>query len=561
MKNKNLRIVTRKGSINLSEKDYIAAGGQAAIYSKNGYAFKIYHDRKNMIPVEKIKELNDLNKDNILKPIEPIYEPTDKKPIGFVMKHVKDTEFLCKIFTKAFRKDNSISPQDIADLVRQMQKTLIYIHSKKVLVVDYNEMNFMLGFSPFTVFHIDVDSWKTPHFPPTALMESVRDRSAKKGKFTELTDWFSFAVVTFQMYVGIHPYKGFHPNFSPRDWGIRMEKNISVFDPDVELPPSCQSFSVIPKKHLEWYKEIFIHGDRSIPPFADKLTISAIRGKTIKSKDQFEIEILYEFKNTIKDIFTFDNLFVVTYDGIYRRKDNVFKFKESIEKANIKLCAVPNEPPLIAFEGKDCVQFLNFKREVVSEISAEAMMSANQIIYTVDNGELIENRFEKLGKLKHITESVSSICPSYKIFKGVIVQDDFMRCQLVIPYYPGECANIHILELDGSRILDAKYEKYTCVLISEKSGKYFRNTIQFNTNFFGYSIRTEPVISLHAANFVSLVNGIKVMVDDEKVTVFKDLYAQKKITGSPFDVSMKLYHDGMSVLFLNDNKIYSVKMK
>ena len=58
-------------------------------------------------------------------------------------------------------------------------------------------------------------------------MDSVRDRHA--AGWNEGTDWFSFALVSFQMFVGIHPYKGKHPALKTLD--ERMAQNVSVLHP------------------------------------------------------------------------------------------------------------------------------------------------------------------------------------------------------------------------------------------------------------------------------------------------------------------------------------------
>ena len=54
----------------------------------------------------------------------------------------------------------------------------------------------------------------------------------------------------------------------------------------------------------------------------------------------------------------------------------------------------------------------------------------NGMIYSVNAGQLIENSFERLGKIIHCSKSVCGISSSFKIFRGVIVQDIFMKCYL-----------------------------------------------------------------------------------------------------------------------------------
>jgi len=552
-------VTDKKNTITLTEKDYKAAGGQATVFCKGDTAYKIYHDPKKMIPVAKIQELGLLKHDNIIAPISPLYDTKTTKPVGFTMRYVKDIEFLCQIFTKTFRNDKSVSPTDIVDLVTNMQKTLQYIHSKHFLVVDYNEMNFLLDKLISTVFYIDSDSWKTPSFKADALMDSVRDRTTKPGVFSEFSDWFSWAVVTFQMYTGIHPYKGRHSDFKPKEWIKRMDLGVSVFDPKVTLPPACQDFSLIPKRHLDWYKAVFVNNERSIPPFADSVVGGAVV-KLIGSKGDFIVKELLKMNKSIKSMFYINNRrYILTSEGLF---DNQSKMVfPALKSALIGMCEVFNEQPFIAQHICNEATFYNLKGDVVSAIQAEAMMGYNNIAYTTNAGELVQNTFERLGKLVHVTDAVCNISSSYKMYKGVVVQDDFTKIHLAIPFDKGMCINSYIKELDGQRILNARYEKGICVVITENQNKYMRYILCFNDDHSKYTIREEEVVDLHTANFIVLPNKICITLDDEKLAMFVDNNKRKEITNCPFDVSMRLYHEELLVLFVDQKRLYSVTMK
>src|SRR5207248_7337064 len=112
------------------------------------------------------------------------------------------------------------------------QEGVRHVHERGILIVDLNEMNFLLDASVEEILFIDVDSYQTPGFPATALMESIRDRHA--ARFSQATDWFSFGIVSFQMFTGIHPYRGKHPTLTGLD--ARMERNVSVLNPEVAVP-------------------------------------------------------------------------------------------------------------------------------------------------------------------------------------------------------------------------------------------------------------------------------------------------------------------------------------
>jgi hypothetical protein len=207
---------------------------------------------------------------------------------------------------------------------------------------------------------------------------------------------------------------------------------------------------------------------------------------------------------------------------------------------------------------KGLVQFFDLNQKPVSSHPAEAMMAANGLIYSVNSGDLIEHSFERLGKLIHKTKVVSSLCPSYRVFPGVVVQDDFMKCRLAIPYEIGMCVNVLVPELDGYRVIDARSEGHVVVLIAEKGGVYWKCVLCFDHYFSGYVLKKQEV-DLHAINMISLPSGIYVMADDDKVVLFKDKMS-KEMKNAPIDASTQMYHDEMLVYFTNAEHLYKVTM-
>ena len=561
MATKSTKYLVNSSQVTLTDKEYKAAGGQAVVYVKGDIAYKIYHDPTKMIPQAKIKELSTLQHDDILAPRDVVFD-LSKNPVGFTMAYVDGVEFLCKLFTKTFRKDNNLSPKDVAEMVVKMQDTLTYIHAAGFVVADYNEMNFLLSKAFDIIYHIDVDSWQTKHFPATAIMESVRDHKSPPGQFTKLTDWFSFAVVTFQMYTGIHPYKGMHPKYKPAEWSKRMDDGISVFDSKVKLPDTIQDFSVIPKKHMEWYKAIFIKNDRSIPPYPDGVTITASVIKAITSKGDFIVKLIGDYDQPIKNVYYYDQtLYVITQEGVYIEDKKMVSISLQGGAEPFEMCEVFNEKPLLVYLIKKTVRFFDLNKNPISSIATEAMMQHNGMIYTVSNGQLIENSFERMGKIIHRSDVVCDISRSFKMFRGIVIQDDFMKCRLVIPYERKKCTNLHIPELDEQRVIDAEYMHGICIIITEKKGDYLRWILCFNQEHNKYTIRQENVNTIHPVNFTVLPNKLCITVDDEKVAMFTDNNRRKELSDAPFDASMQLYHQDMKVLFVDDKKLYSVSMK
>src|SRR4030042_7024396 len=139
----------------------------------------------------------------------------------------------------------------IIHLVENIKKLIYFVHDKNCLIVDGNELNYLVNNDFITPYMIDVNSWQTPSYNATAIMPSIRDWSTTT--FSELTDWFSFAIISFQLFIGVHPFKGTHKKYRRNDFVNRVKDSVSVFNSQVSLPPSARDFNLIPGSYKDWY--------------------------------------------------------------------------------------------------------------------------------------------------------------------------------------------------------------------------------------------------------------------------------------------------------------------
>lgn len=553
-------LINKKTPITLGQTEYKAQGGQGTVYVKSGVAYKVYHEADKMIPEGKIIELSQIGISNVLAPKDILYNEK-MTPIGFTMPFVENTEYLTKIFSRGFKDSNGISNEMVVKLVTEMQKVLAELHTKGIIVGDYNEMNFLVDKSFTIPYHIDVDSYQTKSFPCTAIMDTVRDRRLPFGKFDELSDWFSWGIVTFQMYMGIHPFMGRHPNFKTTELDARMKQNVSVFNAEVRLPKSCQDFSVIPQKHLDWYKSVFVDGKRSVPPFAD--STGAIRIVTaVTSIGSFSVELVFAYDSDIIDVQYFNGTrYVMTQKGIHKLDKEMLTFNGT--KRNLVMLDFPGYDPIIAMPSAGKCVFFNLSRNEIGSIEYDGYMVCNGIFYTVTSGSLIEHTFEKYAKITHLTTVVDNIAPVFKTFSGFVIQDVFGKRRLSIPYGKGLCASVNVPELEGYRVVDGKMQNKFCVLIGEKSGKYDRIILYFTKDFNSYEVRVDSDISYRDVNMTVRQNGMMVsIINDDTMELMMDLSrGSKEIPDCPVEIGMPLADGIDRTLFVNGTKLYSVKMK
>lgn len=559
---KQIKVLIGKDIITLGDKEYLAQGGEGVVYRKGNVAFKIYHDPKKMIPEQKIRELQHLNIPTVLAPIDIIYDSNTRKAIGFTMPYLQSSEYLSRLFVKTFKKQNSITPSMVVDMVTKMQKTLQEIHKKGVIVGDYNEMNFLVDDNYKNVYNIDVDSYQTKNYPATAIMDSVRDRKAPFGKFSKETDWFSWAVVTFQLYTGIHPFKGRHPNYKNNDFDARMKDGVSVFNPDVKIPKALRDFSIIPKPHLEWYKRVFEKFERTIPPFADATQmVSGYAPIEVISASGLTVDLIHNYLESIIDLYMFDgNRYVITEKAIYKHDKPIFDFTR--KPKDICLARVMGHDPVIGVKRGLVLGFFDLNRNEIGQVAADDFMTSNGYVYCIRNDGLFQHHFMVLGKTKLVTKKLASIVSnSSKLYEGVVIQDLFGKMRLTIPYEFNKVANITVPELNGYRMIDASCKGRFCVIIAESKGVYDRFVIYFSEDFKSYDIETENDISYRTVNFMVKQNGMAIISKDGNTLEMRYDVAKgcKEISDAPIEDTMQL-HDGITeVLFVNGSKLQCVK--
>jgi hypothetical protein len=544
---------------------YGGRGGEGTILKDPPTAYKIYHDAKRMIPLTKIEELQALRRlPNVLGPQDVLFDvKKTKQPIGFTMEYVDEREFITSFFNRNYKEEHNITPEMVMALVRNLQTTLQEIHGEKILVVDFNEMNFLVNGKTFVdPYFIDVDSYQTPSHRATAIMESIRDRKIKGNQWTELSDWFSFAVVAFQLYTGVHPYRGKHPAYKVNQWPERMEKGVSVFEADVKLPPSFMGWDVIPKPHLDWFRRIFGQNERSIPPLPDGATIlGVLQPVLISSSGKFKVKVVQSYNETIRSVhFSNGNTYVITRKAIYKGSKTWAALPKSHRQ--IGLVDVPGNDPLIVTKEGDTIAFLNASGAEEASMTAKEAMEYNGLLYTLQAGHLREHSVQRFKRVIIGTKTVAQILSNSKLYKGVVVQEISGSNWLAIPYEPGRCFNAEIKELEGYRIINARYENCFCVVMAEKEAKYHRIVLFFNERHTSYTCRIAEDVDFTDISFAVKGNGVCVLsTSANSVEVTKDNEKLYEYSDPPFDPDIRLLTDGLSIMFFNNRKIYEVTMQ
>lgn len=556
-----MKVIMNGREYNLSKSDFLASGGEGDVYAKPEGVFKIYHDKTRVLHPGKFAELSKISSNLVIKPTDLLYSGSDV--IGYRMDYVKNTYSLCQLFTKSFKDRMGVSSDRILYLVRNMSDTLKNsIHSTGVLVVDLNELNCLADKDFNKVFYIDVDSWQTKNYRATAIMDSVRDWNS--NDFDEGTDWFSFAVVTFQMLVGIHPYRGRYPQkLTLID---RMKQKISVFNKDVSVPTSCEPLDSLPPRYKSWYESVFEDGMRDEFP-EDRSTMLTVVKKVKLAGTALRIEELFSVPPSNGNITGY----------YYSVNCELIKTSNSIHK-NRKSSVNQSVKEIIFWQGNsfgvnidpvsdDVVVFdLNTGKAVTnSRRCTDGIFLSCGRLYSKYDDSIFEFQFagsvfNPLGMWKLVAKTMPM---STKILDGFTVQN--MLGRWVADIYPssGKHIQISLPKLDGKKIISGSARGNVIVLLVSGSGKYDRYMFKV-TDFNG--IVEECIIKdvpFSEVNMILLDSGVYVLIsEDSSIEFFRNsISSRTEVTDQAINNSMRLYTDGASVIAADGNRLLKISTK
>ena len=202
--NDKLTVFNEQGEkLMLGPNEHLATGGEGAVYVRGSLVHKVYLDpvkaRKARL-AEKFELLRKFKHPGVAAPVGML---TDKQGafVGMSFERVQG-EALCKLYTNSWRDAHQVGADESCEVTLRMRDIMWYAHGEGALLVDANELNWLVDGVKPTV--IDVDSWQLPGFAATAIIPSIRDPQAVQ-QFSPGSDWYAWAIVTFQLWTGIHP--------------------------------------------------------------------------------------------------------------------------------------------------------------------------------------------------------------------------------------------------------------------------------------------------------------------------------------------------------------------
>lgn len=551
------------GEVLLTDNDFVDYGGEGNIYIKNNIVYKIYHDAKRMIPIEKIKELNSLDMDNIIKPEQVIYS-VNREPLGYTMKPVVDFYPLSRIMTNDFRQQHNIDNDKILNIIVKMKKTIQHIHEKGCLFVDGNEMNFLISEDFNEVYFIDVDSYKTKKNKATAYTEVTLDPNINikdQKTFTEDTDWFSFAVLACKIFTGIHPYKGKFKDKSKMKIKDRMQSNISIFNNKISLPKTARDLNLIPDNFKKWFVDIFENGKRLPPP----TNIEAVYYKRQSNRlvlDSLKFIELKKFSANIEYITSLDDHLYIKTKKTIEDVNNTYKPKNN--QNTYPLYSFYNGDLLLKIENNKLLLFkISSSEKINSDIEVESVFVQDNLIIGKYQNKLFEIvLFEKNDSIKLFVKSVTNVYEkSLKRLNNVYLNKLYEKNIIIVPIGNGVFFKETFSDLNGCRIVNAKYQNHIlAITYFDQSKSLFTTYYRLNKNLTSKEIIYQDKDM--EIDFAVTEKGVCIINKKDELYITSNQYnvdSSKTIEDKNLS-SVRLYSNKIGVFAISNNVLYTISM-
>ncbi len=550
-------------TITLTDQDFVAEGGEGKIYRQGQTAYKIYTDPNKMIPSAKFQELQVLTHSNIICPQQLLFDK-QQNPVGFSMAQVLNAVGLPRLFTSDFCQQHRITPDLQLKLLGNIRDTIQFIHDQNCLMVDGNEMNYLVSEHDWiTPYFIDVDSYQTPHFPATAQMLSIKDYHSTQ--LSTLTDWFAFAIVACQVLVGIHPYKGKHPDFKKHDLAARMQANMSIFNSAVTVPAATRDFAVIPPAWLDWFIQVLEKGQRLAPPSVTGSAVQVpVAAPAAISSVHLQISLLAQFAAPIRQYLAYNGAQLV----LAGEQAYVGKTAFKLPNADSVLALEPRSGRALAFSVENQqLQVFDIEKQspLTVNLAAQRVLQHENDVFFVHEDRLMAVKTVLLNQQLHVTAGTQwQIMPhAHQVLDGLIYQNVLGQPWLVIPWKANACMIRAIPELHGYQVVSGRHQRGVVMLCGHKNGQYDQLIFRFNADYSHYDCQRLENCDLLTNNFVTLDNDMVAHIaqDGELNLLHRHADARKQLQDPQLNTTMQLTHDGMRVLFYTNNTLYQMTMK
>lgn len=561
------------GSVTVGPGDHIATGGEGVVYRSGQFVLKLYHDPATIaarhLP-DRLRLLAPLTHSGIAKPLGLVLN-SSRTPVGIYQAFVEG-EPLPRVATNDFWKRTGLSWSGVTHAVADMHDIQVDAHTHGAVMVDGNEQNWLFSVGDISApkaHIIDVDGWSVGPYRAQAIMPSIVDHHTREH--TERSDWFSWAVVSFTLFTGLHPYKGTLAGYKPNELVRRMQENKSVFSPGVRVNRAVRDWSNIPGPLLSWYESVFEHGERSPAPHPSKT------GAVVPGVARVLRVSAHAGTGLVHDRIFFDSNLPIA--SVFPCGIALAETGALIELASGRHVGrvASRDAEVIALSGYWLVAERRggaYRFMIINMVSHQAValsppstvtrvLRANERLFAVDNQGLIELTVHTgLSRpLLSWGQRWGVLVPATTWHQGVGVEDALGAMHVVVPFGAGACAHVRVPELDGRRVVAGiAGERIVVLTIQEPSGEYVELMLAFDEQYRTYQVSRQVVATPDLTAVVLPTRVVASIRNDGELTItVPSSQTAKTVRDSAVTTDLLLFRWNERVLYLKDGAVWSLR--
>ena len=511
--------VTDEGRVDLRREDFLAHGGEGRVYVRRGRAYKVYDDPARALPEDKLAELARIRDPRVITPEQVVRKTKRGSVVGYRMPYLRDTEPLGRLFARSFKERHGLTPDRLVPLAGELRDRFASVHAAGALIVDANDLNFLVSSSFDVVYAIDADSYQTPGHPATAISPAIQDPATTTDGFSPGSDWFAYAVLAFQLFTGLHPYKGKHPRVTT--FAERVARRVSAFDPDVRWPRAAIPPTVIPASLRAWLEAVLARGERCAPPRDLGAALALALAEDLDSTAHLDLVLLDDLGAHVRDVVAAAERWVLASDGIYRDGRRVADPAPS----GARLAVSPRGRAVVVHTAPDGhVELFDIQNRIALDtpLFADRVMQTRGRVYVQRGDKLMELTLRDVG---HHVVATSRLCASVlphatRLFDGIAVQS--LLGAIYVSLFPtaGRHVQLRVPELDGQEVV-AAYADGLVASIVHRDGHELRRAIVRADLGGAYDVATEVAHDADPLALVALPSGVAVRVrQDDRLELF-----------------------------------------
>ena len=493
------RVLVEGRSVLLRPDDFVAAGGQGRVFAHGDVAIKLFDDAAAVPPPDKLDQLRALRGPHVAAPEHDVLDSTGAR-VGYTMPFFSGADAWGQLCTPAYRRRVGLTDRDALELVRSLGAALTDVHGHGITVVDLSDNNVLVRDGALCL--IDVDSWQTPGHRPTAITPGIASPHAAPGVFDASTDWFAFAVLASMLLLGIHPFKGKHPQV--RGLAARMRAGISVFDPAVRVPAICRSPTQLPAPLAAWLRGALERGESTPPPLGP---LPSPRPNPVHPDGQ-------HYPGEVRDVLlAHEQVWVATRTAAFvdtRCWHDDGRPVRALGRTHEGHPFVLQERPDGGLELR--AEPLDVRTPV--ELRIDALLADHGTVFARCHQRLLALEVRCLGTRPHLLpREVGRVLPwATHLFPGVALQNVMGRWHATWLGHPRGAPQYPLPDLDVDTVLDARRSGDRFVLLGSRDGQTARHEVWLEPTGAVRSHHVEHDAQPWGTVFVATGSGVYVEV-------------------------------------------------